>query len=135
MFHATHFIIERRREALLWSWIVAKWGGKGEGHLDEDLKNGMWEELGGISEEQEVILDNLRVTREDDVDTNMRLAGLAPPRAEDPTASATTEYWFGGLVVLAKQFLSHTSLQSLRTVIQQLLTVFPYRQHWIEKSA
>ncbi|KAF8900345.1 hypothetical protein CPB85DRAFT_1439621 [Mucidula mucida] len=94
MFHATHFIIERRREALLWSWIVAKWGGKGEGHLDEDLKNGMWEELGGISEEQEVILDNLRVTREDDVDTNMRLAGLAPPRAEDPTASATTEYWF-----------------------------------------
>ncbi|KAF9029800.1 ankyrin [Hymenopellis radicata] len=73
MFHATYFIIERRREALLWSWI---------------------EELGGTSEEQEIVLDNLRVTRDVDVESNMRLAGLVPLRSQDPTESATTEYWF-----------------------------------------
>ncbi|PPQ65809.1 hypothetical protein CVT26_000394 [Gymnopilus dilepis] len=43
---ATHFIIERHREALLWSWAVAKWGGQ-KGRVTREEKNKMWVEIGG----------------------------------------------------------------------------------------
>ena len=93
MFLATHFIMERRREALLWSWVVAKWGGKNDGYLDAEMKDNMWQELNG-TDDNEVSLQSLRPNSLDEVDLNMRLAGLAPPRAEDPSVSANTEYWF-----------------------------------------
>ncbi|KIM38886.1 hypothetical protein M413DRAFT_419870 [Hebeloma cylindrosporum] len=47
---ATHFIIERHREALLWSWVVGKWGGP-KGRLTQEDKEKMWLDLGGKSGE------------------------------------------------------------------------------------
>ncbi|KAJ7890075.1 hypothetical protein B0H14DRAFT_2561356 [Mycena olivaceomarginata] len=46
MFLGSHFVVERHREALLWFWIVAKWGSK-NGMLTPADKDKMWEELGG----------------------------------------------------------------------------------------
>ncbi|KAJ7698256.1 hypothetical protein B0H17DRAFT_1196847 [Mycena rosella] len=48
IFMATHYVIERHREALLWSWVVAKWGGA-SGMLDQEQKMRMWRQLGGAS--------------------------------------------------------------------------------------
>ncbi|KAF8884732.1 hypothetical protein CPB84DRAFT_1734273 [Gymnopilus junonius] len=45
---ATHFIVERHREALLWSWVVAKWGGK-KGFVTRGEKHKMWLEIGAQS--------------------------------------------------------------------------------------
>ncbi|SPC66684.1 uncharacterized protein UHOD_02171 [Ustilago sp. UG-2017b] len=56
-FLASWYIIERHREALLWSWIVAKWGGIG-GKLSSKTKQAMWEELSGSRG-----LEDLKVTR------------------------------------------------------------------------
>lgn len=47
-FLASWYIIERHREALLWSWVVAKWGGI-EGKLSSKTKEAMWEEMSGTS--------------------------------------------------------------------------------------
>jgi hypothetical protein len=44
VFLGSWYIVERHREALLWSWIVAKWGGKG-GLISPTLKHRMWIEL------------------------------------------------------------------------------------------
>ncbi|KAF2165854.1 hypothetical protein M409DRAFT_66840 [Zasmidium cellare ATCC 36951] len=44
VFLASWYVVERHREALLWSWVVAKWGGR-YGVLDHDTKQRMWQEL------------------------------------------------------------------------------------------
>ncbi|EPQ31660.1 uncharacterized protein PFL1_00993 [Pseudozyma flocculosa PF-1] len=46
-FLASWYIVERHREALLWTWAVAKWGGA-EGRLTEEVKDAMWAELAGL---------------------------------------------------------------------------------------
>ncbi|GAK63288.1 uncharacterized protein PAN0_003c1492 [Moesziomyces antarcticus] len=43
-FLASWYIVERHREALLWSWAVAKWGGR-DGVLDAATKRAMWDEI------------------------------------------------------------------------------------------
>ncbi|PWY99738.1 hypothetical protein BCV70DRAFT_237621 [Testicularia cyperi] len=43
-FLASWYIVERHREALLWSWVVAKWGGVKE-TIDPQTKAAMWAEL------------------------------------------------------------------------------------------
>jgi hypothetical protein len=45
MFLGQHFVVERHREALLYSWVVAKWGATGM--LGSAEKDAMWTELGG----------------------------------------------------------------------------------------
>ncbi|KAK7005985.1 hypothetical protein R3P38DRAFT_2729323 [Favolaschia claudopus] len=94
---ATHFVMERHREALLWSWVVGKWGGMGDGGgvLDRNTKDGMWAEIGGRHGEEEVKMrrSSGRTTNED-VAFNMRSAGLAQPRSEDPEKQANTTYLF-----------------------------------------
>ncbi|KAJ7889493.1 hypothetical protein B0H14DRAFT_3709796 [Mycena olivaceomarginata] len=49
MFLGSHFVVERHREALLSSWIVAKWG-SANGMLTPVDKDKMWEELGGTGD-------------------------------------------------------------------------------------
>lgn len=44
VFLGTWYIVERHREALLWSWVVAKWGGSSE-TITSEVKDGMWAEL------------------------------------------------------------------------------------------
>nr|CDI52333.1 conserved hypothetical protein [Melanopsichium pennsylvanicum 4] len=43
-FLASWYIVERHREALLWSWAVAKWGGT-KGQISAQTKRAMWNEL------------------------------------------------------------------------------------------
>jgi hypothetical protein len=92
IFISTHFVIERHREALLWSWIIAKWGGHA-GTLDSDQKEKMWKELGGSG-------DTLRLKQaerqtSEDVEINMLFAGLQPPRAVDQQKQGDTTYSWG----------------------------------------
>ncbi|CCO28096.1 3-O-alpha-D-mannopyranosyl-alpha-D-mannopyranose xylosylphosphotransferase OS=Cryptococcus gattii serotype B (strain WM276 / ATCC MYA-4071) GN=XPT1 PE=3 SV=1 [Rhizoctonia solani AG-1 IB] len=45
-FMSAHFVVERWREGLLWSWIIAKLGGKGD-EWDAVTSVQAWRELGG----------------------------------------------------------------------------------------
>ena len=53
MFMLVHFVIERWREALLWSWVVGKHGGLDDSWTGE-IAEGAWKELGGTVGEGEV---------------------------------------------------------------------------------
>ena len=46
LFMLAHFVVERWREALLWSWTVAKHGGLDDEWGSEEA-DAAWEELGG----------------------------------------------------------------------------------------
>ncbi|KAJ6480345.1 hypothetical protein C8R45DRAFT_905884 [Mycena sanguinolenta] len=89
IFMSTHFVIERHREALLWSWVVAKWGGHA-GTLDRGQKKKMWEELGGSGDTLNLEQADRRTS--EDVETNLLMAGLQPPRAVDPQKQGDTTY-------------------------------------------
>lgn len=97
IFTATHFVLERHREALLWSWVVAKWGSVADGILDEELKDAMWLELGAEDEHDELRQNTSIRTTNDDVALNMRAAGLEQPRSDAPKERANTTYIFGTL--------------------------------------
>ncbi|KAJ7779505.1 hypothetical protein DFH07DRAFT_730162 [Mycena maculata] len=92
IFMATHFVIERHREALLWSWIVGKWGGQ-RGVLDRELKRGMWRELGG-HEGDALQLRRPKRSSMDDIESNMRTAGVRSPRSSDPKVVGNTRYYW-----------------------------------------
>ncbi|KAF8610532.1 hypothetical protein BDV93DRAFT_517652 [Ceratobasidium sp. AG-I] len=47
-FIAAHFVVERWREGLLWSWIVARLGGRND-EWDQTTTDRAWLELGGTS--------------------------------------------------------------------------------------
>ncbi|KAJ6538888.1 hypothetical protein DFH09DRAFT_73077 [Mycena vulgaris] len=97
IFTATHFVMERHREALLWSWVVAKWGGVADGILDGELKDAMWLELGAENEHDELRRNKTMRTSNDDVVLNMRAAGLAQPQSDRPEERANTTYLFVSL--------------------------------------
>jgi hypothetical protein len=44
VFLGSWYVVERHREALLWSWVVARWGGR-SGNLSTAFKDSMWAEL------------------------------------------------------------------------------------------
>ncbi|KAJ7017733.1 hypothetical protein C8F04DRAFT_1154870 [Mycena alexandri] len=80
----THYIVERHREALLWSWVVGKWGGgpggdesspNQAGILDRNKKRGMWAELGGAQGRDTVRLRRRERVAPDDVEVNLDEAG------------------------------------------------------------
>ncbi|KIY69262.1 hypothetical protein CYLTODRAFT_349864 [Cylindrobasidium torrendii FP15055 ss-10] len=93
VFLATHWILERRREALLWSYIVAKWGGEG-GTLSVEKKDNMWQEMGGSESEDTIPLSNIRHTSTDDVDVELSRAGITSPRVPDRKVASHTDYAF-----------------------------------------
>ncbi|EIN08240.1 hypothetical protein PUNSTDRAFT_134631 [Punctularia strigosozonata HHB-11173 SS5] len=99
---ASHFVVERHREALLWSWVVGKWGGR-RGALSSAVKAAMWAELGGGEDaEGEEIAVGLPVRRsKDEMRKALRRAALEPPEPEDkadeegaPPERGTTHYAF-----------------------------------------
>ncbi|KAJ7162100.1 hypothetical protein C8R46DRAFT_1222237 [Mycena filopes] len=96
VFVGTHFVMEREREALLWAWVVAKWGSE-EGVLDEALKAAMWLELGAEDDEGELRRNSTGRTSNGDVRLNMRAAGLEVPGSEVPEERANTTYLFVSL--------------------------------------
>ncbi|PWN50205.1 hypothetical protein IE53DRAFT_316218 [Violaceomyces palustris] len=59
-FLASWYIVERHREALLWSWAVAKWGTEGGGVVSPKIKDEMWVELVG-SQRDSIGSDTLKV--------------------------------------------------------------------------
>ncbi|CAK5270131.1 unnamed protein product [Mycena citricolor] len=79
MFFASHYVAERHREALLWSWIVGKWGGRTEGRLDESTKELMWSEVGGKGRKRKDVQIWSVGRSYIDVEDNMKRAGLQGP--------------------------------------------------------
>lgn len=66
LFLMAHFLVERWREALLWSWAVAKHGGLDDEWDDETMRRA-WLELGGGERERELtVRAGLRETLEPD---------------------------------------------------------------------
>lgn len=66
LFLMAHFIIERWREALLWSWTIAKHGGMHD-EWDETMTARVWTELGGEVGQKELhVKAGYRETLEDD---------------------------------------------------------------------
>lgn len=49
VFLGSWYIVQRHREALLWSWVVAKWGGL-DGKIDQKKRDAMWNELTKFSD-------------------------------------------------------------------------------------
>ncbi|KDR71214.1 hypothetical protein GALMADRAFT_143926 [Galerina marginata CBS 339.88] len=75
---ATQFIVERHREALLWSWVIGKWGGQ-KGLISRGEKVNMWAELGGErGEDKKIVVWPRRDTRLH-VKEQMENAGLPDP--------------------------------------------------------
>lgn len=54
-FIAAHFVVERWREGLLWSWIVARLGGRND-EWDQTTTDQAWFELGGTSDTPDMLL-------------------------------------------------------------------------------
>ncbi|KAF7305892.1 hypothetical protein HMN09_00743400 [Mycena chlorophos] len=97
IFAATHYVIERHREALLWSWAVAKWGGE-DGVLGPDLKDAMWLELTDEDEDVDEFRRNMTERMSNrDVELNLRAAGLEQPESSRPTERANSTYLFVSL--------------------------------------
>lgn len=98
-FLASWYIVERHREALLWSWIVAKWGGD-DGKITRERKEAMWAELaaGGESSNSETI-DVARPLRTSSDDLSaLKAAGVDAP--------LNTEYSFSSKDGHALSYLS-----------------------------
>lgn len=53
LFIFVHFVVERWREALLWSWTVGKHGSLSD-EWDEGTMRAAWAELSGVEGENEV---------------------------------------------------------------------------------
>jgi len=88
LFLYTHSIVERWREALLWSWAVGKHGGL-EDEWTEDIKARAWQDLGGKPGESalEVFMKPRLSANPRVVDWTLREAGYIP--------SGKTTYEFG----------------------------------------
>ncbi|KIP04248.1 hypothetical protein PHLGIDRAFT_76231 [Phlebiopsis gigantea 11061_1 CR5-6] len=65
LFLMVHFVVERWREALLWSWTVAKHGGLDDEWNDEIMRLA-WLELGGGRQSSVTVRAGFRETLEDD---------------------------------------------------------------------
>ncbi len=82
-FLASWYIVERHREALLWSWVVAKWGGA-EGRLGRETKRAMWDEVrkatNSASDEDNIEVKRpVRKSREEDKEAFAK-AGVPAPK-------------------------------------------------------
>lgn len=76
---ASWFVVERHREALLWSWIVAKWASS-NGEISAEVKRLMWEEIAGTDARDSLhVRRPVRRSREDDGEAFDR-AGVPRPK-------------------------------------------------------
>ena len=90
-FFASWFIAERHREALLWSWIVAKWGSIDE-IMDDDKKFSMWNEVTGNnsnSRKFDVYIPYRETVKEENLKEDLNKAGIPLP--------INTEYSFSSM--------------------------------------
>ncbi|KAF7349878.1 hypothetical protein MVEN_01288300 [Mycena venus] len=104
MFLGSHFVIERHREALLWSWIVAKWGGSSSasssgnanthGLLDSTAKDAMWAELGGTPGSDHLHVRWPQRTSRIEVRKNLNRAGIREPFSDPEPPQTRAQYSF-----------------------------------------
>ncbi|CAK5274298.1 unnamed protein product [Mycena citricolor] len=92
IFLASHFVIERHREALLWSWVIGKWGSRTNGVFDKRVKAEMWADLGGQQQMDDLVFQAPERATKDHVDLNMLIAGIQPPEAIEPDKQMHTLY-------------------------------------------
>ncbi|CCM00622.1 uncharacterized protein FIBRA_02658 [Fibroporia radiculosa] len=100
MFMHSHFVVERAREALLWSWVVARIGS------DDDLwgekeATRAWTELGGVIGEKDLLVvggwrDTLVKSR---VEKELKAMGLQPQVLTSYVFSSLDGYPYSGLGV------------------------------------
>ncbi|KIY74341.1 hypothetical protein CYLTODRAFT_484660 [Cylindrobasidium torrendii FP15055 ss-10] len=93
IFTTTHYTMERHREALLWSYIVGKWGGP-EGVITPNKAAAMWAEMGGSDD-----VERLKVPQVEDMSgggqdviKNIAAAGLETPQSDSPQTRAHVDY-------------------------------------------
>ncbi|GAC96525.1 hypothetical protein PHSY_004105 [Pseudozyma hubeiensis SY62] len=93
-FLASWYIVERHREALLWTWVVAKWGGE-DGSLSSDTKRAMWEELskasGGDAGDKIDVRRPIRQSRDADSES-FEQAGVPAPKNTQYSFSSQDGY-------------------------------------------
>ncbi|CAK5274411.1 unnamed protein product [Mycena citricolor] len=92
IFLASHFVVERHREALLWSWVVGKWGSQSGGFLDKGAKARMWRDLGGNENQNGLLFETAERTTREQVDLNLLMAGIQPPGAVHVDSEMDTTY-------------------------------------------
>ena len=90
MFMMVHFVVERWREALLWSWAIARHGGVDDSWGKTEM-DAAWTQLGGADELEKLEAqaghrNSLDAKR---VEENLRLSGL---RQTDSTNYVFSEY-------------------------------------------
>jgi hypothetical protein len=82
-------------QALLWSWVVGKWGGE-KGIITREDKEKMWLELGGVSGEEKKKVPWPKRESRLNVREALRKTGLPDP--------GTTNYAFGMRSLLSFHF-------------------------------
>lgn len=119
MFLGSHFVIERHREALLWSWIVAKWGGSSSasssgnanthGLLDSTAKDAMWAELGGTPGSDHLHVRWPQRTSRIEVRKNLNRAGIREPFSDPEPPQTRAQYSFCACAFPSLPY-AHTSM-------------------------
>lgn len=109
MFLMVHFIVERWREALLWSWVVGKHGGLDDSWSEEQSAVA-WQELGGPADDWVSLLPVKASPRDtlnsDRVSKNLKSSGL---KQTDPTVYSFCTYFHSYLVLSLRPFLTFLS--------------------------
>jgi hypothetical protein len=89
-FIAAHFVVERWREGLLWSWTVARLGGRND-EWDAVTSDRAWSELGGDRDTPDMTLLVGIPARDSLSNERLEEAGAAVP---GPQSSRSTQYSF-----------------------------------------
>jgi hypothetical protein len=87
MFLHGHYVVERWRELLLWSWVVGRIGGDDDS-LGEQERNIMWDEVGGLADQDQVLI---RLAMRHTLEKERVKEALKKGGEEEPTA---TDYAF-----------------------------------------
>ncbi|TIB79690.1 hypothetical protein E3Q22_02359 [Wallemia mellicola] len=110
-FFASWFITERHREALLWSWIIAKWGKSGES-INTDM---MWKELTGGEAIQHVVHVPYRNTlKDDELEKTLEDAHIPKPLNTEYAFSSMDGFGPGYLRQIWHRLLSRHGWPDLR---------------------
>ncbi|KAJ7747945.1 hypothetical protein DFH07DRAFT_574174 [Mycena maculata] len=113
IFMATHYVIERHREALLWSWVVAKWGGR-LGVLDRDQKKRMWRELGGREGDTLQLQQEAKRSTKADIDFNLWMAGVQSPTSPNSQVMGNTIYSWVSMDGFSASFLKLADVTTIK---------------------
>ncbi|TIA89636.1 hypothetical protein E3P81_02884 [Wallemia ichthyophaga] len=110
-FFASWFITERHREALLWSWIVGKWGASNQ-VIDTDK---MWSELtGGESLKHQVYVPHRVTVEDEELEKTLNNAHIPKPLNTEYAFSSMDGYGPGYLRQIWHRLLSRHGWPDLR---------------------